>query len=182
MQGYPIGSFLFWSVEREHVRQYKFYDFVRDYHQKLRPHCHPTYRQSVGEEQGGQDLGPPPDGCGVHLGLAKTLARPLMAAAFIWVWLNVAEISWDVEGLIRGFTGGLSMGELLGSLPESGIGLLVATLFPGLGTFALLPATIMARLLYLLYRKVLSWVKDKGFVIHWDRIGVDRRKELVPVL
>ena len=42
MQGYPIGSFLFWSVEREHVRQYKFYDFVRDYHQKLRPHCPPV--------------------------------------------------------------------------------------------------------------------------------------------
>lgn len=42
MQGYPIGSFLFWSVERDHVRQYKFYDFVRDYHQKLRPHCPPV--------------------------------------------------------------------------------------------------------------------------------------------
>jgi len=42
MQGYPIGSFLFWSVERENVRQYKFYDFVRGYHQKLRPHCPPV--------------------------------------------------------------------------------------------------------------------------------------------
>lgn len=41
MQGYPIGSFLFWSVDQEHVRQYKFYDFVRDYHQRLRPHCPP---------------------------------------------------------------------------------------------------------------------------------------------
>lgn len=114
--------------------------------------------------------------------VVRTLARPLMASAFIWIWLNVAEISWDVEGLIKGFTGGMSMGELLGSLPESGIGLLVATLFPGLGTFALLPATVMARLLYLLYRKVLSWVKGKGFVVHWDKIGVDRRDELVPVL
>jgi hypothetical protein len=42
MQGYPIGSFLFWSVERDNVRQYKFYDFVRDYHQRLRPHCPPV--------------------------------------------------------------------------------------------------------------------------------------------
>ena len=42
MQGYPVGSFLFWNVERENVRQYKFYDFVRDYHQKLRPHCPPV--------------------------------------------------------------------------------------------------------------------------------------------
>lgn len=42
MEGYPIGSFLFWGVERDNVRQYKFYDFVRDYHQKLRPHCPPV--------------------------------------------------------------------------------------------------------------------------------------------
>jgi len=42
MQGYPIGSFLFWSVDKESVRQYMFYDFVRDYHQKLRPHCPPV--------------------------------------------------------------------------------------------------------------------------------------------
>jgi hypothetical protein len=42
MEGYPIGSFLFWSVERDNVRQYKFYDFVRDYHQRLRPHCPPV--------------------------------------------------------------------------------------------------------------------------------------------
>jgi hypothetical protein len=41
MQGYPIGSFLFWSVDKESVRQYKYYDFVRNYHQKLRPHCPP---------------------------------------------------------------------------------------------------------------------------------------------
>lgn len=42
MQGYPIGSFLFWRVDRDDVRQYKFYDFVRDYHQKIRPHCPPV--------------------------------------------------------------------------------------------------------------------------------------------
>ena len=42
MEGYPIGSFLFWSVERENTRQYKFYDFVRNYHQKLQPHCPPV--------------------------------------------------------------------------------------------------------------------------------------------
>jgi hypothetical protein len=42
MQGYPVGSFLFWNVARENVDQYKFYDFVRHYHQKLRPHCPPV--------------------------------------------------------------------------------------------------------------------------------------------
>lgn len=39
MQGYPIGSFLFWRVERENTRVFKFYDFVRNYHQKTAPHC-----------------------------------------------------------------------------------------------------------------------------------------------
>lgn len=112
----------------------------------------------------------------------RTLARPLLAAAFIWIWLNVAEISWDMEGLIKGFTGSISLGELLGSLPESALGLLVATLFPGIGTFALLPATVMARIVYLLYKKVLSWVKGKGFVIHWNKLGVDRPRELVAVM
>jgi uncharacterized protein with ParB-like and HNH nuclease domain len=33
MRSYPIGSFLFWEVERVNVRQYKFYDFVLNYHQ-----------------------------------------------------------------------------------------------------------------------------------------------------
>lgn len=32
MRGYPIGSFLFWEVRRENTRQFKFYDFVRNYH------------------------------------------------------------------------------------------------------------------------------------------------------
>lgn len=41
MKGYPIGSFLFWNVHREHVRNYKYYDFVRDYHQRDNPHCPP---------------------------------------------------------------------------------------------------------------------------------------------
>lgn len=41
MRGYPIGSFLFWQVDREHVRDFRYYDFVRDYHQKDAPHCPP---------------------------------------------------------------------------------------------------------------------------------------------
>jgi len=41
MRGYPIGSFLFWKVERENVRQYKFYDFVLNFHQRDAPHCPP---------------------------------------------------------------------------------------------------------------------------------------------
>ena len=33
MRGYPIGSFLFWRVSEEHKADYKFYEFIRDYHE-----------------------------------------------------------------------------------------------------------------------------------------------------
>lgn len=39
MQGYPIGSFLFWRIEKGRVRDYKFYDFVLHYHERDNPHC-----------------------------------------------------------------------------------------------------------------------------------------------
>ena len=31
MQGYPIGSFLFWKVSRQNRERFTFYDFVREY-------------------------------------------------------------------------------------------------------------------------------------------------------
>lgn len=34
MRGYPIGSFLFWKVDRERCRQYTFYGFLSDYHER----------------------------------------------------------------------------------------------------------------------------------------------------
>ncbi|MBW9069842.1 DUF262 domain-containing protein [Agrobacterium pusense] len=39
MQGYPFGTFLFWKIEQERRTEYKFYDFVRHYHQRDRFHC-----------------------------------------------------------------------------------------------------------------------------------------------
>ena len=39
MRGYPIGSFLFWIVRPESIEQYKFYDFMLDYHQRDNAHC-----------------------------------------------------------------------------------------------------------------------------------------------
>jgi hypothetical protein len=39
MQDYPIGTFLFWNVESTNSDKFKFYGFVRDYHQKNNPHC-----------------------------------------------------------------------------------------------------------------------------------------------
>ncbi|MHB8762845.1 MAG: DUF262 domain-containing protein [Deferrisomatales bacterium] len=41
MQGYPFGTFLLWRVEAENSAAYKFYDFVRDYHERDNPHCPP---------------------------------------------------------------------------------------------------------------------------------------------
>lgn len=107
-----------------------------------------------------------------------TLSRPLLAAVFIWVWLNVAEITWDLDGLIRGFTGAISLTELFASLPESGIGLILAAF--GVG-YHLLPVTLLARLLWLVGQRYLEWVPGKGFKVNWDRMGVSgKRPELVP--
>ena len=39
MQGIPFGTFLFWRVEPKSVEAYKFYGFVRDYHERDNPHC-----------------------------------------------------------------------------------------------------------------------------------------------
>ena len=34
MRGYPINSFLFWSIENENIPNYEFYEFLRDYHER----------------------------------------------------------------------------------------------------------------------------------------------------
>lgn len=39
MQGYPFGEFLFWRIAPENSAKYRYYDFVRDYHQRDNPHC-----------------------------------------------------------------------------------------------------------------------------------------------
>jgi len=33
MRGYPIGSFLFWQVEKENSKKFQFYEFIRNYHE-----------------------------------------------------------------------------------------------------------------------------------------------------
>ncbi|WP_417377382.1 DUF262 domain-containing protein [Gimesia maris] len=39
MQGYPFGTFLFWNLNKQNSSKYKFYSFVRDYHERDNPHC-----------------------------------------------------------------------------------------------------------------------------------------------
>jgi uncharacterized protein with ParB-like and HNH nuclease domain len=38
MRGYPIGSFLFWRVEKEHSKEFQFYEFIRNYHENNLKH------------------------------------------------------------------------------------------------------------------------------------------------
>ena len=38
MRDYPINAFLFWKVPKEKVSEFKFYEFLRDYHQKDNKH------------------------------------------------------------------------------------------------------------------------------------------------
>jgi hypothetical protein len=39
MQGFPFGTFLFWKIDMERSADYRFYGFVRDYHERDNPHC-----------------------------------------------------------------------------------------------------------------------------------------------
>ncbi len=34
MRGYPIGSFLFWTVSEENINKFDFYEFIKNYHEK----------------------------------------------------------------------------------------------------------------------------------------------------
>lgn len=104
------------------------------------------------------------------------LSRGLYAAVFIWVWLNVAELSWDVEGILAGFTGQISLGDLMASLPESGMGAIAASF--GLG-YGALPYALIARLVWLVANKLITWVPGKGFRVHWSKMDVAESDEAV---
>ncbi len=38
MRGYPIGSFLFWKVEKDKSKHFQFYEFIRNYHERNSKH------------------------------------------------------------------------------------------------------------------------------------------------
>src|SRR5688500_7606683 len=42
LQGYPIGTFLFWNVPPEASRQFRFYGFLREYHELKARHSAPV--------------------------------------------------------------------------------------------------------------------------------------------
>ena len=49
MRDYPISSFLFWSVEKEKVNDFEFYEFLRQYHERKQVH---NPKASVSGEEG----------------------------------------------------------------------------------------------------------------------------------
>lgn len=38
MRDYPINSFLFWKVSKENLNEFRFYEFLKDYHQRKKRH------------------------------------------------------------------------------------------------------------------------------------------------
>jgi uncharacterized protein with ParB-like and HNH nuclease domain len=34
MRGYPVGSFLFWKIDKDSLSQFQFYEFMRNYHER----------------------------------------------------------------------------------------------------------------------------------------------------
>lgn len=38
MRGYPIGSFLFWDLDKEKIKDFQFYEFIRDFHERDNKH------------------------------------------------------------------------------------------------------------------------------------------------
>lgn len=107
------------------------------------------------------------------------LRRPVYAAIYIWVWINVAELSWDAQSIMQGFLGNITLSELLSSLPESGIGLIAASF--GLG-YGALPIILVARLVWLVANHYIKYVPGKGLQVHWKDMGVDSERdgELIP--
>ena len=49
MRDYPIGSFLFWKVPKEKTNEFKFYEFLREYHQKDHRHNQKANMNGAGD-------------------------------------------------------------------------------------------------------------------------------------
>lgn len=62
--------------------------------------------------------------------ILNTISTPAKAYLFWIIWVNVAEISWKITDIIKGFLGLILWGDLIESLPESGLGFLVQVFLP----------------------------------------------------
>lgn len=86
---------------------------------------------------------------------APVISGVLIVAIFIFIWLNVTEFEWDLHYLSKVLAGQIMFGDLLASLPGSGLGFLMNSL--GFGTFTLLPATMVMRAMWLYQKDYLVW-------------------------
>jgi len=100
--------------------------------------------------------------------IIKGMSKPVLAAAFIFIWINVSEISWDMESIFRGFTGQMPFSEVLTSLPESAIGLVFASM--GIG-YGFMGPVLMARIIWLVASNYVEYVPGRGFKVFWDVMG-----------
>lgn len=91
------------------------------------------------------------------------------AMIYIYIWLRVAEFEWDVHSIVLGFTGQMSMEELVQSLPGSGVGYFIGNFASGM--FDLFPAAMIARLVWLVGSHLVS-VEGGDIKVHWDKLSL----------
>lgn len=101
---------------------------------------------------------------------APRVVGVMMVAIYIWVWLNVVEFEWDLKALVNAVSGALTFPDFMASLPGSAFGFLLR--FFGFGTFTLLPAAILVRILYLLKHRYISWT-GTWFKVDWAMVKAD---------
>ena len=96
----------------------------------------------------------------------------LVAAIYIYIWMNVVEFEWDWHSLALGFTGHIGIADLLTSLPSAVIGSLLNGF--GIGTFTLLPVVTAARIIYLMAHRYLTWT-GSGFKFESELLSKDMK-------
>lgn len=96
---------------------------------------------------------------------APVVSTVVIVAIFIFIWMNVVEFEWNLSDLTKALIGNISLGDLLASLPGSALGFLMNGF--GFGTFTLLPAALVTRML---------WLMHKGYVV-WDGRWFDLDEE-----
>lgn len=98
------------------------------------------------------------------------VSKVVIVAVYVWIWLNVVEFEWDMKSLVDALTGSIGLSDLLASLPGSALGFLMNAL--NLGTFTLLPVTLVVRLVYLVGRRYVVWTGE-GIQVDWALLQKD---------
>jgi len=124
--------------------------------------------------------------------VSNTVGIPLKAYIFFDIWISVAELSWDYTGIVKGMLGLLSWRDLLGTLPESGVGYLVNKFlgfaFPGFAIFKgyslltkitgnrLMLVIPVFQIIYLIKNKLIA-IGSSVIKFFWDKMGIPDFKD-----